>query len=107
MCSVGTRKITRGTSCTSATSLTSCTSNGWDYRNHTEEWPSPNLSPKLRAVFQNYFSVFTSESHFADRSTVDLYKNGDLLKLELPLRGKTALNFGDCFGEDHSLVRLR
>ena len=73
-------------------------------RNHTKEWSSPNLSPKLRAVFQNYFSVVTSESHFADRSTVDLCKNGDLLKLEMALRGKTALNFGDFFGEDHSLV---
>ena len=45
-----------------------------------------------------------SESHFAGRPSVDLCKNGDLLKMKMPLRGKTALNFADCFGSDHSLA---
>ena len=40
-------------------------------------------------------SFVASKSHFIGRSTVDLHKNGDLLKLKMPLRGKTVLNFGE------------
>ena len=49
----------------------------------------------MRAVFLHDGSFFVSKSHFIGRSTVDLHKNGDLLKLKMPLRGKTASIFDD------------
>ena len=67
------------------------------YRNPANRWQSPKESPDLCTVFLNEWSIFKSKSPFIGRSTVDLHNNGVLLISKMPLRGKTALTFGDYF----------
>ena len=67
------------------------------YRKSANRWRSPKESPDFLPISHHDGSFVISKSHFIGRSTVDLHKNGDVLKLHMPLRGKTASNIGDKF----------
>lgn len=65
--------------------------------------PRQKKVAKIFTQFCREVAPSISLTPFLCRYTEDLCENGDLQSLDMLLRGKTAYNFGNIFGEDHYL----